>query len=294
MTGDGRAFGTFGFRFAAADELPLCELFAVGHERETQTAYDWDGLARTDGPLLLFQYTIEGCGELAVEERLHRLMPGQAFLVEIPGRHRYRLPEDSPAWEFIYILLRPRMALSLWTGVKDRIGEAPFLPQGSGPIRALRDLIWDAGSGRIADPFSASSHTYRFLMELTRFARAKGLSDSLWPPAVKEAVHYMDRHYGRMIGQEQLASDLGLSRYHFLRMFSRYVGMTPGEYVSKVRVEKSIELLRHTDWSLERIAAAVGYSSGSYFIKVFRRLTGQTPAVFRSGKQLPYTRFFFD
>lgn len=286
--------GTYGFRFAESDDRPLCGLFAVGYERETSPAYDWDGLTRQDGPLLLFQYTLEGSGELEADGRLHRLEPGQAFLVEIPGRHRYRLPAGAPAWEFLFILLRPSLVAPIWTDVKDKLGAVPFLPRGSGPIVALNDTVRQAREGRIADPYAASEHAYRFMMELARFAAGKGVADALWPPAVQEAVRYMDRHYGRMIGLDQLAEKLGLSKYHFLRTFARYVGQTPAQYVGRVRIERAIELLRQTDWSLDRIAAAVGYSSGSYFIRVFRKLTGLTPAQFRSGTHLPYSRLFFD
>ncbi|MBD2867265.1 AraC family transcriptional regulator [Paenibacillus sp. IB182493] len=290
----GHLRGTYGFRFAESPDRPLCGLFAVGHERESSAAYDWNGLTRTDGPLLLFQYTLDGYGEVEIDGRLYRPEPGRAFLVEIPGNHRYRLPAGSAAWEFLYILLRPRLVGPLWDEAKTRLGELPYLPQGSGPIAALNDLYREARAGRITDPYAASSHAYRFMMELARFSANKGMTDAMWPPAVKDAVRYMERHFDRMIGQEQLSMELGVSKYHFLRTFARFVGMTPGEYLSRIRIQKAVELLRQTDRSIEQIAASVGYSSGSYFIKVFRKLTGQTPAQFRSGTELPYSRLFFD
>lgn len=286
--------GTYGFRFAEQPLLPLCSLYAIGFEREGNPAYDWHGLARTDGPLLLFQYTLDGEGELEVGGKKYRMEPGRAFLVEIPGNHRYRLPAGSDVWEFLFILLRPHPVASLWEDIKLRLGEAPYLPQGSGPIAALNDLFRDARMGKVADPYTASSHTYRFMMELARFSMHKGRSDEDWPQIVKAAVKHMEKHYNNMADQEQLAKELGVSKYHFLRIFSAFVGMTPGEYVSRLRIEKAVSLLRQTDWSIEEVASAVGYSSGSYFIKVFRKLTGQTPARFRSGSELPYSRIFFD
>ncbi|MNI50428.1 DNA-binding transcriptional regulator AraC [compost metagenome] len=56
-----------------------------------------------------------------------------------------------------------------------------------------------------------------------------------------------------------------------------------------------MELLRGTGLSIESIAGQIGYSSGSYFIKAFRSLTGLTPGEFRSGSEsLTYRRLFFD
>ncbi|MNI95810.1 DNA-binding transcriptional regulator AraC [compost metagenome] len=56
-----------------------------------------------------------------------------------------------------------------------------------------------------------------------------------------------------------------------------------------------MELLHGTQDNVERIAEQVGYSSGSYFIKAFRGMTGLTPGQFRSGRdRLLYRRVFFD
>ncbi|UOK60917.1 helix-turn-helix transcriptional regulator [Paenibacillus sp. OVF10] len=71
--------------------------------------------------------------------------------------------------------------------------------------------------------------------------------------------------------------------------------MTPGAYLTRVRTEKAMELLRGTTLSIEVIAEQVGYSSGSYFIKAFRSITGVTPGEFRSGgESLVYRKLFFD
>ncbi|GJM78864.1 hypothetical protein HMSSN139_13600 [Paenibacillus sp. HMSSN-139] len=86
--------GTYGFRFAEDQELQLCVLFAAGFDAITDPAYRWDGLERTDGPLLLFQYTFSGEGVFELEDRSYRVTAGQAFLAEIPGPHRYYFPRS--------------------------------------------------------------------------------------------------------------------------------------------------------------------------------------------------------
>ncbi|MEF2966257.1 AraC family transcriptional regulator [Paenibacillus sp. M1] len=286
-------YGTYGFRFADVPELPLCGLFAVGRERETDPSYRWDGLMRDDGPLLLFQYTLTGEGAVEIGDRKEAVGIGKAFLVDIPGDHRYYLPADKPEWSFYFLLFRPRLVLPAWKTIKARLGDVAELPAGSAPIRKLRAIFEDAREGKITDPYTASSHVYQFVMELVRFASTPDREQEVWPAAIRSAVRFIDTNYAGMIGQAELAAKSGLSKYHFLRTFSRYVGMTPNDYLNRVRIERSVELLGRTDWNIEAIAAAVGYSSGSYFIKVFRKLTGQTPGQFRD-QRLPYSRLFYD
>lgn len=287
--------GIYGFRFSEPERLPLLNLFAVGHDVVHDATYHWNGMERNDGPLLLFQYTVQGTGVFSTEQDSFRIGPGRAFLTEIPGHHRYYHPGSPQPWEFYFLLFRPQPLLPLWEEIKAALGQTPFIDPGSLPIRYLRDITREAHAGRITDPYTASSLLYQFMMELARLSSSGTRSESEWPEAVREAVRFMEAHYCSMIGQEILAEKLGLSKFHLLRIFSKHVGVTPNEYLNRIRIERAIEQLRTTDDSIESIALQVGYSTGSYFIKVFRKLTGQTPGAFRAGiGSLQYNRIFFD
>lgn len=289
-------WGTFGFRYSESPHLALCSLFAVGHEHVSNREYSWDGLTRTDGPLLLFQYTMSGEGIFETEQDTYKVGEGTAFLTEIPGNHRYYFPENGTDWEFYFVLIRPRLILPNWEEAKTKLGVTPQLPYSSKPIRLLREMYAEAKAGRISDPYSASSFVYQFVSELCRFSSSSRSNRDSWPDKIKQAVSIMETQYANMLSLDQMAEALQLSKYHLLRTFSAAVGMTPNDYLNQIRMNQSMELLRSTNWNMEQIAAHVGYSSGSYFIKVFHKLTGQTPGAFRSGggNHLVFNRLFFD
>ncbi|WP_426452418.1 helix-turn-helix domain-containing protein [Paenibacillus sp. S-38] len=287
--------GTFGFRFKVPANLSMCELFAVGREEVTSSTYLWNGLERTDGPLLLFQYTLEGEGVFETGEKTYRIEAGRAFMTQIPGDHRYYFPKGGSRWSFIFVLLRPSLILPNWEEAKRRLGETPYLQPTSRPIRYLEYIWEEANSGRIKEPYTASSYMYHFISELCRFAYAPYGAEQEWPAKVREAAVFLESHYDRMLSLDQLSEQLGLSKYHLLRTFTAAVGMSPNDYLYRVRIEQAMRLLRQTDWSVEQIAERVGYSSGSYFVKAFRKLTGRTPGSFRSSEgQLTFSRMFFD
>lgn len=79
----------------------------------------------------------------------------------------------------------------------------------------------------------------------------------------------------------QLAQRLGVSARTLFRRFKAVTGLTPNVYVQRLRVETAKGLLRLTDVSIERVAARVGYSSKTYFSRLFRRATGFTPHAYR-------------
>lgn len=288
--------GTYGFRFAEDKELQLCRLFAAGCDSITTPSYRWDGLERTDGPLLLFQYTLSGEGVYESGNRTHRVTAGQAFLAEIPGPHRYYYhPEAKTPWDFLFLLFRPDLILPHWRKFLRDAGEVPHVPADCAPIRILRMIVADASAGRITDPLIASSCVYQFMTELARLPVTTLRNRDNWPENVRRAVEFIERNYSRMISIDQLSDYVSLSKYHLIRRFSASTGLTPGAYLTRVRIEKAMELLRGTDLSIEAIAERIGYSSGSYFIKAFRGLTGLTPGEFRSGgESLAYRKLFFD
>ena len=147
--GDVTATGTYGFRFTPPAGLYLCNLFAVGRDVVRDTSYYWDGLDRTDGPLLLFQYTLDGEGVFESGGETYRVGAGRAIMAEIPGEHRYYFPEGGTHWSFIFLLMRPSCIAPNWAEAKRRMGEAPHLPATSRPIRLLQDIWEEADGGRI-------------------------------------------------------------------------------------------------------------------------------------------------
>ncbi|KWX86310.1 AraC family transcriptional regulator [Paenibacillus riograndensis] len=288
--------GTYGFRFAEDKELQLCVLFAAGYDSITDPSYRWDGLERNDGPLLLFQYTLSGEGVFESENRTHLVTAGQAFLAEIPGRHRYFYPPDSKEpWQFMFLLFRPDLILPHWRKFLREAGEVPHLSADCAPVRLLRMIVNDAAAGRISDPLIASSSIYQFMTELSRLQVTTLRNKDNWSESIRRAAGYIEHNFAQMISIEQLSEHVSLSKYHLIRRFSASTGLTPGAYLTRIRIEKAMELLRGSSLSIEAISKQIGYSSGSYFIKAFRSLTGLTPGEFRSGgDSLAYRRLFFD
>lgn len=290
------AYQTYGFRFNsyANLHLPLCHLFAVGYDSISDGMYRWNGLERNDGPLLLFQYTLQGNGIFETDFHSTQVGASQAFLAEIPSEHCYYYEKQPQKWEFFFILIRPHTVLPLWNEIVQWLGRTPDLPRNSKPIQCLENLIRAAQNGEIQDAYTASEYVYSFIIELHKYSRH--VPHITTPPKrIQEAVAFIDEHYNNMINQEELAHMLGLSKYQFIRNFSKYMGLTPNDYLNRKKIENSLTLLLSSELSLEEIAAKVGYSSASYYIRVFRKLIGQTPATFRNNKeQQQIDKLYFD
>ena len=100
---------------------------------------------------------------------------------------------------------------------------------------------------------------------------------------VAAAIAYLRQHLPEPVRIDDLVRHVGFSRSRMFDMFKAQTGLTPGDYLQRLRIEKAQEQLRQTDLSVTGIGLAVGFSSGQYFSTVFARYTGVSPTDFRKG-----------
>ncbi len=102
-------------------------------------------------------------------------------------------------------------------------------------------------------------------------------------------VSYAERHYSEAPSLERLAEVGCMSRRTLSRLFRRALGVSPIEYMVRLRIERAMELLSSSEESITEIALQLGYSDGNYFTRQFRALTGTTPteARRRAGRPAP-------
>lgn len=97
-----------------------------------------------------------------------------------------------------------------------------------------------------------------------------------------QRVHaYVQEHLKHDLTLAVLAQQLGLSAYHFARLFRQTTGESPHQYVVRQRVERAQWLLRTTDTPLADIATESGFATQSHLTTVFNQRLGLTPRAYR-------------
>jgi AraC family transcriptional regulator len=103
----------------------------------------------------------------------------------------------------------------------------------------------------------------------------------LSPGALRRAIERLRSDSDADVSLAALASDAGLSRFHFCRAFKESTGLSPHAWLRQHRLEQAMQMLRDTDASVVSVAAALGYASQTAFAAAFRKLTGETPSDWR-------------
>ena len=96
-------------------------------------------------------------------------------------------------------------------------------------------------------------------------------------------LDYLETHLDQELKLVELAKLVGMSQFHFGRLFKQSMGLSPYQYLIQQRVERAKRLLKGTDLLIADIALDCGFSSHSHLSRQFRRLVGATPKAYRLG-----------
>ncbi|MCI8809861.1 MAG: response regulator transcription factor [Oscillibacter sp.] len=151
----------------------------------------------------------------------------------------------------------------------------------------VKDVFGEGFSGAVSiSDFSSLEELGRWIE--TRCLRLHELlgrqrSDFTWG-LIERAKDYIAGHYAdEQLSVESLCSHIHLSPAYFSTLFKRETGISFTAYVTQVRMEEAVRLLRETDEKTYRIAEQTGYSDPNYFSYVFKKRYGVSPSKFRAG-----------
>lgn len=99
-------------------------------------------------------------------------------------------------------------------------------------------------------------------------------------------IGFVEEHYGEKITLQEIAQSAGLGERECGRCFSRSIGMPPIEYLNRYRIRQAARLIVQTSDPIGQIAEQCGFSSDSYFGKMFREQMGCSPREYRKRKEL--------
>ncbi len=126
-------------------------------------------------------------------------------------------------------------------------------------------------------------HTLLFFSRLTDTVNAASQAQPLavLPNWMAEIWTYIDKHLEEPLGLSELASRAAVTPAHFSRVFKRLTGMNVTEYVTTKRIIYAKELLLEIDDNIADFANRCGFESVPYFHRMFKKMTGMTPAAYK-------------
>lgn len=260
----------------AAMTLPFY-ITEAGHFRaEAEYSVEREGL---DSYLLL--YTIGGCGNIITGDNSLMLEKNCAAVIDCRRYHKYHSASDE--WEFFWIHFNGSGAPSFFELLYPVKETAITLSDTAAAQSSLSFVISNIMRRDIASAVALSSamHTLFDLLIRSAMSTERQNRKNVYDSVVNDAAEFIKAHYGEAITVDDIIGELHISKYHFIRLFSRVMGVTPYSYLTAYRINMAKILLRTTDKPVSEIAEQCGFSDTSNFINHFKKRAGQRPARYR-------------
>ncbi len=102
---------------------------------------------------------------------------------------------------------------------------------------------------------------------------------------ISRAAQFISLNHEFPLTLDEVASEVGMSRTYFSKLFKRKTGFGFSDYLAGVRITEAARLLTETDLDITTIATQCGYSDSSYFTSVFKKIKGVTPIKYRKASR---------
>jgi AraC-like DNA-binding protein len=102
---------------------------------------------------------------------------------------------------------------------------------------------------------------------------------------VVQAKLFIDGHFAEPVDLGNISDEAYFSKFHFIRVFKKIYGKTPHQYLTAVRIERAMQLLK-LNTPVTEACLAVGFESMSSFSGLFKRIVGISPSTYLLQQQL--------
>jgi AraC-like DNA-binding protein len=215
--------------------------------------------------------------------RAHELVAG-SVLVGFPGTEFVCTHDHVCGDECLSFFFEPELVEA--TGERSeawQIGAAPPLPE----LMVLGELAQAAANGSSDIGLDEVGHLLanRLVEVVSGKARQPAKVTARDRRRAVETALWIDAHSDRPIELEDAAAQAGVSPFHFLRLFSSVLGVTPHQYLVRSRLRHAARLLADDDKAVTDIAYDVGFGDLSNFTRTFHRAAGVSPLKFRQASR---------
>ncbi len=277
----------------ASDGFPyVCIRTELDRYAEKSIAWHWHSSFE-------ITYLEEGEVTLQTPEEVINLQKGDAVFINSGVLHFYQAVNHRSS--VVYAQL---FDMHLLTGMYNSVFEEKYCnpvlhcgslqawkihPEDAAKVRMIEAILSGVESARDEpEGYEFDIRTYlstfwRYLFRETEQARSRNVIRNAGDvERIKKMMDYIQEHCAEKIRLEQIASSGGVSVRECTRCFRRCINCSPTDYLTQVRVRKAADLLSRTSLSILDISEACGFSSSSYFSRVFRDSYGSTPNAYRS------------
>lgn len=282
-----KSHGSFEFPVFVSEEV-------LSHYERGSFLWHWH-------PEIELTYVTEGEIIYQVNDKIYTLHAGEGLFCNSNALHTGHMIEQQNCY-YISITFHPRIIYGYEGSILHQNYVKPIVTAGSfGSFFISPEILWQkevlALMKEIYQLFSAHRDMFEFQIQqrlssiwmfiLENKKEEFQISDKKVRAGhdlerLREILTYIHTHYMEKITLEEIAERIGLCRAECCRFFKKHMNQSLFDYILYYRVEKSLLLLAQKNLSVTEIAEQTGFSSSSYYARIFKEQMNCSPSQYRN------------
>jgi len=226
-------------------------------------------------------YIVSGKGWYEINDKRYELGKGDIFAIFPDVLVKFCVNENE-SWLFYWVNFYGTKATEYC--IKSGISpDNPVIHNADDSFCKILDQCLDIVIDKncFYSQFQLTACLYNCLAVIENSTHTEIPKESTQKRYLSTAISYMEHHYWEQIQISSLAKYLGIEKSYLYRIFKKETGLSPIEYLIKLRIEKAKHLIRQ-GYSFHETASSVGIHDIFYFSKIFTKETGCSPSKFRA------------
>ena len=220
---------------------------------------------------------MEGTLSCTLDGQTATVSPGSVLLLDCHIPHTYRAVVPGT---FCFLHFGGAMSAQLYRLINGRCGLVIASQEPERFIQSIHALLEARETGSEWDEYDVSGTVYRLLLSLLQ-AATDSIAHGADQQMISPIIEYIANHLQKKISVDMLAARFGYSAGYLTRLFRRYTGCAPYQFILRTRLDHGKHLLATTGLSIQEIADQTGFSNLANFCCAFRKYAGMTPGAFR-------------
>lgn len=241
-------------------------------------------LIRKDGcSQYILIYCTEGIGWFSIEGKRTSVFANQFFVIPKGVSHSYGSSNNDP-WSIYWAHFSGLLASQFFeNSSKSNLITPSKISRIDDRIQLFEEIMQNLEMGYSRENLQYANicllHFLASFKYITQFRQINKLKEK---GVIESAIYYMKEFLSEKISLETIASKVGLSPSQFSLVFRRKTGRSPMDYLIHLRIQKACQFLDSTDLRIKEIALKVGYDDPYYFSRIFKKVMGTSPFLYRT------------
>jgi AraC family transcriptional regulator of arabinose operon len=225
-------------------------------------------------------YCVAGSGVVTIEGKTLKLNPNHYIILPKNIAHQYTTSQNNP-WTIYWIHFKGDNADILFNRYIENVEIPVFSAYDERRFREFElmlKILENSFESRDLEIVNLMLQNF-----LSHLIYAREINPSLMElDKITKSITFMKKNIAENYSLQDLAAEQCLSVTHYSRLFRAKTGRSPNQYFSELKIQKSCQYLYFSDLNIKEICAEVGFSDQYYFSRLFKKVMGIAPAIYKN------------